>query len=56
MSSHESAFKLELERRMSILESPGYVDPAGEDLPIRDLVSLLLLVVLTVLLSFVVLW
>jgi hypothetical protein len=44
----EHEFEQELERRLEILEAPGYEDPARKDLPALDLVILTVAVVVTV--------
>jgi hypothetical protein len=41
-------FDRELARRLDLIESPDYRDPALADLPIPDLVGLAILVVVTV--------
>lgn len=56
MSGHNTALDGELERRMAIIESADYDDPAREDLPWGDIVALTVLVALIVLISWVVLY
>lgn len=46
-------FDRELQARLSVLEDPGYVDPARADLPARDLVLLVVLGALVVALMIV---
>jgi hypothetical protein len=51
---HESAFDRELNRRLNIIESADYVDPAREDLPLIDIVVLCLGVAFVIAISTVV--
>lgn len=37
----DNEFRRELDRRLAVVEDPAYEDPAGADLPARDLVILL---------------
>ncbi len=46
-------FDRELQARLAVIEDPGYVDPAREDLPARDLVLLVVLGALVVALMIV---
>ena len=39
----EDDFDRELQARLAVIEDPGYVDPAREDLPARDVVVLVVL-------------
>lgn len=48
----ETTFDRELERRLAVLESPDYSDPARDDLPNRDLVALCIGIVFLNLVSF----
>lgn len=56
MATYDAAFSEELERRMAILEDDGYEDPARNDLPVGDIVALVVIVVLGVLVSYAVLY
>lgn len=47
-AGEEESFDAELERRLNILESADYDDPARTDLPLLDYVLLAAIVVVTV--------
>ncbi len=46
-------FDRELQERLAVIEDPGYVDPARDDLPRRDVVLLAVLGALVIVLMIV---
>jgi hypothetical protein len=52
-ASHDPQFAAELERRLSVIEAPGYEDPTREDLPALDYLLLAALVVVTTVVAYV---
>jgi hypothetical protein len=52
-ASHDPQFAAELERRLSVIEAPGYEDPARENLPALDYLLLAALVVFTTVVAYV---
>ena len=46
----------ELQRRLDLIEAPAYDDPARTDLPIRDIVALVGLIVAVVVVSYLLLY
>ncbi len=51
-ASHDPRFAAELERRLSVIESPGYEDPARRNLPAVDYVTLAALVAVTTVVAY----
>jgi hypothetical protein len=49
---HDPAFAAELERRLRVLESAGYEDPARSDLPTLDYYLLAALVIVSVVVAY----
>jgi hypothetical protein len=52
-ASHDPQFAAELERRLSVIEAPGYEDPARQNLPALDYLLLAALVVITTIVAYV---
>lgn len=51
-AAHDPLYAEELERRLAVLESEGYEDPARADLPTLDYALLAALVVLTTVVAY----
>ncbi len=52
-ASHDPRYAEELERRLAMVEAPGYEDPARTNLPALDYVLLAALVVVTTVVAYV---
>jgi hypothetical protein len=52
-TAHDPQFAAELERRLSVVEAPGYEDSARRNLPVADYLALAALVVATTVLAYV---
>lgn len=53
---NDSKFNLELSRRLALIESEDYIDPARQDLPVKDILLLLFGIVAVIIVSTMVLY